>query len=43
MFNASFVTSTQRSNSARALVSERDSDAPLAEHARPGECFAPHA
>ena len=40
MFNASFVTSTQRSNSCRALASWRDSDAPLAEHAPHGECFA---
>jgi len=43
MFNASFVTSTQRSNSGRALVSGRDLDASLAEHAPPGECFARHA
>jgi len=43
MFNASFVTSTQRSNSGRALVAGRDLDAPLAEHAPPGECFARHA
>jgi hypothetical protein len=43
MFNASFVTSTRRSNSGRALASGRGLDAPLAEHRPPGEYFARHA
>jgi hypothetical protein len=43
MFNASFVTLTKRSSLGRALVSGRDSDARLAEHTPPGECFARHA